>query len=88
MVVITAQAVPSEGNVRSHFVDLPLVREAVVADIGKELEALVVWVHGVAEALLASLIPDKCLESFGIIGNALSPYVAQTVANGIMMRLS
>lgn len=60
---ITIRMVPAECNVGSHLVDLALVREAIASSVGQELQAFVVGEHGVFEALRASLVPNKCLES-------------------------
>ena len=53
--------VPAECDVDSQFVDFSLVRQAVVASVGKKRQPFNVGEHGVAEAIRASLQPNKGL---------------------------
>ena len=53
--------VPAECDVHSQFVDFSLVRQAVVASVGKKRQPFIVGEYGVAEAIRASFQPNKGL---------------------------
>ena len=54
-------SVPAECDIDGHFVDFSLVRQAVVASVGKKRQPFIVGEHRVAEAIRASLQPNKGL---------------------------
>ena len=53
--------VPAERDVDGQFVDLSLVRKALVAGVGQEGQPVIGGVDGVVEAVRATLQSDKSL---------------------------
>lgn len=53
--------IPAKRDVDGHFVDFSFVGQAVAADVGQELEAILIGVHGVIKTLSAPLKADKSL---------------------------
>ena len=52
--------IPAERDIDGQFVDFSLVRQAF-AIVGEEIQPVIVWVHGVAEALVGSLNSNERL---------------------------
>lgn len=46
---------PAKRDVDGHLVDLPLVREAIVAGVGEKFQSVIVRIHGIFETRSASL---------------------------------